>query len=128
MSEGVETENVIIKHVEDTDTFYADFEPALGTGETLSSVVSATPTDSALTLSSAAVLTVATTDTKITRDAAGNTTTVTYVIAANKGISFVLAGGTTGTGLSKITAKCLKSTGKTVTRDILVAIKGVDVT
>ena len=127
MSDCVRSINVICKHVEDTETFYADFAPLLGTGETLSSVTSVTPTDTTLIASSAAVLTVATTDTQTTRDSLGNTTTVTYVIAANKGVSFVLAGGATGVGVSLITVKAVKSTGKTATLDCVVNVQGVDV-
>ena len=127
MSGCVQTINTICKHVEDTETFYADFAPLLGTGETLVSVTSVTPTDPTLTASSPAVLSVATTDTRTTRDADGNTTTTTYVIAANKGVSVVLAGGATGAGCSIVTIKAVKSTGKTATLDCLVEVHGVDV-
>jgi hypothetical protein len=127
MSEGIQSVNVLCKHVEDNDTYYADFEPRLGYGETLSSVTSITPSDSTLAAAAGAVLSVATTTTQTTRDAAGNTTTITYIIAANKGVSFTLSGGTTGIGSSKITVKCLKSTGKSVTMDCLIDVRGVDV-
>jgi len=127
MSDGIQSMNVICKHVEDSDTYYADFEPRLGYGETLLSVTSITPTDSTLTAAAGAVLGVATTTTQTTRDASGTTSTVTYIIAANKGVSFTLTGGTPGLGSSKITIKCLKSTGKSVTMDCLIDVRGVDV-
>tara|TARA_R110000868_G_scaffold264926_1_gene523584 strand:+ start:351 stop:734 length:384 start_codon:yes stop_codon:yes gene_type:complete len=127
MSGNVQSINIISKHVEDTETYYADFAPLLGTGETLSAVVSVTPSDSTLTASSPAVLSVDTTDTRTVRDADGNTTTLLYVITANKGVSFVLAGGATGAGSSVVTVKATKSTGKTATLDCLITIKGVDV-
>ena len=127
MSKCVQSQNIVCKHVEDTRTFYADFAPLLGTGETLSSVTSVTPTDTTLIASSPAVLTVATTDTTTSRDADGNTTITTYVIAANKGVSFQLAGGATGAGCSVITVKAATSTGETATLDCLIEVHGVSV-
>ena len=127
MSDCVQSINMICKHVEDTETFYADFAPLLGTGETLTAVVSVTPTDATLTASGAAVLTADTTDTRTVRDYDGNTTTTTYIILADKGVSFVLAGGATGAGSSVVTVKATKSTGNTATLDCLITIKGVDV-
>ena len=115
------------KHVESNDTYYIDLAPKLGTSETVSSVTSITCSDAALTAADAAVLTVATTITTTERDADGNTTTKTYVIAANKGISFTLTGGTVGNGCSTITVKFLKSTGKTDAEDVHILVHGVDV-
>ena len=115
------------KHVESNDTYYIDLAPKLGTSETVSSVTSITCSDAALTAADAAVLTVATTITTTERDADGNTTTKTYVIAANKGISFTLTGGTAGNGCSTITVKFAKSTGKTDAEDVHILIHGVDV-
>jgi hypothetical protein len=60
-------------------------------------------------------------------DSLGNTTTVTYVIVANKGCSFTLSGGTTGGGCSTVTVKFAKSTGKSDAVDCLVEVHGVDV-
>lgn len=117
----------LLKHVESNDTYYVDLEPALGTSETVSSITSVTCADSALTAASAAVLTSQTTVTQYTRDYLGNTTTTTYVIAANKGASFTLTGGTVGAGCSVITVKFAKSTGKSDAVDLHVTIYGQDV-
>ena len=115
------------KHVESNDTYYIDLAPKLGTSETVSSVTSITCSDAALTAANATVLTVATTITTTERDADGNTTTKTYVIAANKGVSFTLTGGTVGNGCSTITVKFAKSTGKVDAEDVHILIHGVDV-
>lgn len=115
------------KHVESNDTYYVDLAPKLGTNETVSSITSITCSDAALTAANSAVLTVATTITTTERDSDGNTTTKTYIIAANKGISFTLTGGTVGNGCSTITVKFLKSTGKTDAEDLHILIHGVDV-
>jgi hypothetical protein len=127
MAECVQSINVICKHVESNDTYYIDLAPRLGTGETVSSITSVTPSDANLTAASPAVLTVATTITQTSRDTSGNTTTTTYVIAANKGASFTLTGGSTGAGCSTVTVKFLKSTGKADAVDCLVEVHGVDV-
>lgn len=127
MSGCVQTINTICKHVESNDTYYVDLEPLLGTGETVSSITSVTPSDSTLTAASAAVLSVATTITQYSRDTAGNTTATTYVIAANKGVSFTLTGGATGAGCSTVTVKIVKSTGKADAVDCLIEVHGVDV-
>lgn len=115
------------KHIESNDTYYIDLAPKLGTSETVSSVTSITCSDAALTAANAAVLTAATTITTTERDSDGNTTTKTYVIAANKGISFTLTGGTVGNGCSTITVKFAKSTGKVDAEDVHILIHGVDV-
>ena len=115
------------KHVESNDTYYVDLAPKLGTSETVSSITSITCSDAALTAANSAVLTVATTITTTERDADGNTTVKTYIIAANKGVSFTLAGGTVGNGCSTITIKFVKSTGKTDAEDLHILIHGVDV-
>lgn len=117
----------LAKHVESNDTYCVDLEPALGTSETVSSVTSVTCADTALTAGSAAVITQNTTITNVTRDADGNTTTATYVISANKGVSFTLSGGTVGAGCSVVTVKYVKSTGKTDAVDVLVSVYGQDV-
>lgn len=127
MSDCVQSINVICKHVAENDTYYADLEPRLGNGETVSSITSVTPSDVNLTASSAAVLTVDTTTTMTSRDEQGNRTTITYVIAANKGCSFTLSGGSTGAGCGTLTIEFLKSTGKTGAVDCLVEVHGVDV-
>ena len=127
MAECVQSINVICKHVESNDTYYVDLAPRLGTGETVSSITSVTPSDANLTAASPAVLTVATTITQTSRDTSGNTTITTYVIAANKGASFTLTGGSTGAGCSTVTVKFLKSTGKADAVDCLVEVHGVDV-
>lgn len=115
------------KHIEANDTYYIDLAPKLGTSETVSSVTSITCSDAALTAANAAVLTVATTITTTERDSDGNTTTKTYIIAANKGISFTLTGGTVGNGCSTITVKFAKSTGKADAEEVHILIHGVDV-
>lgn len=127
MSECVQSINVVCKHVEASDTYYVDLSPMLGTNETVSSVTSVTPSDSTLTAASGAVIGTSTTITGTSRDLDGNTTTTTYVIAANKGISFTLSGGATGAGCSTVTVKFLKSTGKTDAVDCLIEVHGVDV-
>lgn len=127
MAECVQSINVICKHVESNDTYYVDLAPRLGTSETVSSITSVTPSDSTLTAASAGVLTGVTTITQTSRDEEGNTTTTTYVIAANKGASFTLSGGATGAGCSTVTVKFIKSTGKTDAVDCLVEVHGVDV-
>lgn len=124
--ECIETINVICKHVEDSDTYYCDFAPRLGYGETLSSVTSITASDSNLTVGNAAVLGSATTTSVTVRDLQGNTTTVTYVIAANKGVSFTMAGGSSGAGCSAVTIVAVKSTGKTTAVDVKVEVHGED--
>ena len=115
------------KHVESNDTYYIDLAPKLGTGETVSSVTSVTCSDAALTAANATVLSTATTITTTERDEDGNTTTRTYIIAANKGVSFTLTGGTVGSGCSTITVKFVKSTGKTDAEDVHVLVYGEDV-
>lgn len=115
------------KHIESNDTYYVDLAPALGNGETVSSVTSVTCTDANLTAGSAAVLTGATTVTETERDSDGNTTTRSYVIAANKGVSFTLSGGTVGAGCSVITVKFAKSTGKSDAVQLKVSVYGEDV-
>lgn len=115
------------KHVESNDTYYVDLAPKLGTGETVSSVTSVTCSDVALTAANAAVLSTATTITTTERDEDGNTTTRTYIIAANKGVSFTLTGGTVGSGCSTITVKFVKSTGKTDAEGLHVLVYGEDV-
>jgi len=127
MSGCVQSINTICKHVESNDTYYVDFEPLLGTSETVASITSVTPVDTTLTAASAAVLSSQTTITRYERDEQGNTTTTTYVIAANKGCSFTLTGGATGAGCSVVTVKFLKSTGKTDAVDCLIEVHGVDV-
>jgi len=115
------------KHVESNDTYYIDLAPKLGTGETVSSVTSVTCSDAALTAANATVLSSATTITTTERDEDGNTTTRTYVIAANKGVSFTLTGGTVGSGCSTITVKFVKSTRKTDAEGVHVLVYGEDV-
>ncbi len=127
MAECVQSINVICKHVESNDTYYVDLAPRLGTNETVSSITSVTPSDTNMTAASATVLTGATTITQTSRDQEGNTTTITYVIAANKGASFTLTGGSTGAGCSVVTVKFVKSTGKTDAVDCRVEVHGVDV-
>lgn len=127
MSDCIETINTICRHVESNDTYYVDLAPVLASSETVSSVTSVTPSDSALTAASSAVLTGTTTVTRTIRDEDGNTTTVSYTIAANKGVSFTLSGGTTGGGCSVITVKFVKSTGKSDAVDCRVETHGVDV-
>jgi hypothetical protein len=116
---------MVVKHVEATDIYYVDLAPALGTGETVSSVTSVTPTDVTITVSGIAVISDSTTITKTIRDQQGNTDSVVYVIAANKGVLFQLTGGTTGLGSSKVTVKFVKSTGKTDAVDCLIEVAGV---
>ena len=115
------------KHIESNDTYYIDLAPKLGTGETVSSVTSVTCSDAALTAANATVLSTATTITTTERDEDGITTTRTYVIAANKGVSFTLTGGTVGSGCSTITVKFVKSTGKTDAEGVHVLVYGEDV-
>ena len=127
MSGCVQSINIVCKHVESNDTYYVDLEPLLGTSETVSSITSVTPVDTTLTAGTGSVLGTATTVTRYERDQAGNTTTTTYVIAANKGCSFTLTGGATGAGCSVVTVKFVKSTGKTDAVDCLIEVRGVDV-
>lgn len=127
MSGCVQTINVICKHVESNDTYYVDLQPLLGTSETVSSITSVTCSDSALTAGTWTVLGSETTITRYERDAAGNTITNTYVIAANKGASGTLTGGSTGGARSTVTIKFLKSTGKSDAVDCLLTVQGVDV-
>ena len=127
MSGCVQTINTICKHVESNDTYYVDLQPLLGTSETVSSITSVTPVDTTMTAASSTVLSSQTTITRYERDDTGNTTTITYVIAANKGCSFTLTGGATGAGCSVITVKFVKSTGKADAVDCLVEVHGVDV-
>lgn len=127
MSDCVQSINVICKHIESNDTYYVDLAPRLGTSETVSSITSVTPSDANMTASAGTVLTASTTITMTARDEQGNTTTTTYVIAANKGASFTLTGGSSGAGCGTVTVKFLKSTGKSDAVDCLVETHGVDV-
>lgn len=127
VADCISTINTICKHVESNDTYYVDLAPVLGYGETVSSVASVTPTDATMTAASSAVLTNATTVTRTSRDEDGNTTTTSYVIAANKGVSFTLSGGRSGAGCSVVTVKFVKSTGKTDAVDCKVEVHGEDV-
>lgn len=117
----------LLKHIESTDTYYVDLEPALGTSETVSTITSVTCTDTLLTAASSAVLSGSTTITRYERDDDGNTTTKTYVIAASKGCSFTLTGGTVGAGCSIITVKFVKSTGKSDAVGVKIQVYGEDV-
>lgn len=127
MSDCIQSMNVVCKHVEADDTYYVDLAPRLGTNETVASVTSVTPSDSSLTAGTGTVLTSGYTATRVIRDQDGNTTTSTYVIAANKGVSFTLSGGSSGAGCSTVTVKFVKSTGKTDAVDCLIEVHGVDV-
>lgn len=127
MADCVQSQNVVCKHVESNDTYYVDLQPLLGTSETVSSITSVTCSDSNLTAGTGSVLGTATTITRYERDSDGNTTTIAYVIAANKGCSFTLTGGTTGGGCSTVTVKFVKSTGKSDAVDCLIEVHGVDV-
>jgi hypothetical protein len=102
--------DVHTKYDGETLIYYADLTNTLGYNTTISSVSSVTSADSALTLTSAAVL--------------GSSTTVldrfgaTHVIAANKGVSFQAAGGTAGVESDEYTAvivvTVLTSNGETI--------------
>lgn len=122
MSDCVQSINVICKDVDDNDTYYVDLAPRLGTGETVSSITSVTPSDTNMTAGSGTVLTNATTITTTSRDEQGNTTTNTYVIAANKGASFTMSGGTVGAGCSKVKVLFVKNTGSTGSVNCLVEV------
>ena len=124
--ECVQSINLVCKHIEANDTYYVDLEPMLGTGETVSSITSVTCSDAALTAGSGSVLGSATVVTKTTRDEQGNSTSVTYTIAANKGCSFTLSGGSSGSGCSTVTVVFVKSTGKTDAIDCLLEVHGVE--
>ena len=127
MTGCVQSLNIVCKHIESNDIYYVDLQPRLGTGETVTSITSVTCADANLTAASATVLTSSTTVTSYERDVAGNTTTTTYVIAANSGASFTLTGGTTGAGCSVVTVLFVKSSGKSDAVDCLVEVHGVDV-
>lgn len=127
MTGCIQSINTVCKHVESNDTYYVDLQPRLGTGETVSSITSVTCADANLTAASPAVLSSETTITSYERDIQGNTTTTTYVIAANSGASFTLTGGTTGAGCSVVTVVFVKSSGKTDAVDCLIEVHGVDV-
>lgn len=127
MAECVQSINVVCKHVEASDTYYVDLAPMLGTGETVSSVTSVTTSDATVTAGTGSVLGTATTVTSVSRDLQGNTTTSTYVIAANKGVSFTLSGGASGAGCGVVTVVFVKSTGKTDAIDCLLEVHGTEV-
>lgn len=74
------------KYSGETLVYYADMTNTLGYGATVSAVVSVLSGDTLLTITSAAVLTVDTT----VLDEDGDS----YVIAADKGVKFTVAGGT----------------------------------
>ena len=120
----METINIIRKHVKSSITHYADLQPALGS-RTLASITSLLCSDSTMTATSGTVLSADTTVTRVERDEAGNTTTTTYVIAANKGISMLLAGGTTNSGCVKVRVIYVDSSGETDAVDCLVSVHGV---
>ena len=115
------------KHIESNDTYWVDLAPALSNDETVSTIASVTCSDANLTAGAAAILSTATTITRTRRDDDGNTTSKSYVIAANKGVSFTLSGGTVGAGCTAITIKFTKSTGKTDAVQVLVSVYGEDV-
>lgn len=125
MSDCVQSINVICKHVESNDTYYVDLAPRLGTGETVSSITSVTPSDANMTAGSATVLNGGYTATLTSRDEQGNTSTSTYVIAANKGASFTLSGGSSGAGCGVVKVKFRKSTGKDDAVDCLIEVHGM---
>jgi hypothetical protein len=127
MSGCVQSMNTICKHVNSVLTYYANLLPLLSGSETISSITSITPVDSALTVVSSAVLSAITTVTQTTIDAQGNETTVTQTIAANKGISLKLSGGSTGAGCSVINVLFVKSTGESDSVDLRIEVHGVDV-
>lgn len=81
----VDFEGTLCKHVSDTLVRYADFGPMLAASETIASATVTCTEDTALTISSVAVLTSETTV---------PAKTGTRTIAANKGVSFALAAGT----------------------------------
>jgi hypothetical protein len=98
------------KYSGETLIYYADLLKTLAYNATVSSVVSVTSADPLLTISGAAVL-------------SSNTTVLddrgaAYVIPANKGVSFSVAGGTPGDGTEEFTTivvvKVTTSTGETV--------------
>ena len=124
---GVQTINMMSKHINSSLTYYANLLPMLSGSETVSSITSITPEDGALTVVSSSVLSASTTVTETSVDDNGTETTVTKTIAANKGISLKLSGGTTGAGCKVITVVFMKSTGETDSVDLLITVKGVDV-
>ena len=85
MTTCVDFEGTICKHISDTLVRYADFGPMLTSAETISSATVTCADDTALTISSVAVITVET---------SVPTKQGTRTISANKGISFGLAAGT----------------------------------
>lgn len=119
MGNCVESRNRVCKHIEASDTYYVDLGPMMEASETVSSVTGVTPEDSNLTAANSAVLTSQTT----VLDEYGQSLT----IEANTGISFTLAGGTTGNGCSLITVVFVKDTGKTDAIDLHIEVLGVDV-
>lgn len=115
----VEARNVVCKHIEASDTYYVDFGPILEASETISSITTVTAADSALTVTAETVLSQNTS----VNDEYGQAIT----IEANTGISFALSGGTANNGVSVITVKIAKSTGKTDAIDLLIDVLGTDV-
>jgi hypothetical protein len=85
MTTCVDFDGTICKHIDDTLVRYADFGPMLTSTETISSATVTCAADTALTISSVAVIS---TDTSVPTKQGLRT------ISANKGISFALAGGT----------------------------------
>lgn len=98
------------KYDGETLIYYADLTNTLGYNTTISTVVSVTSADTALTLSSAQVLSTSTT----VLDKYG----ASHTIAADKGVSFSCAGGTAGTAADEYTAivvvKVTTSNGETI--------------
>ena len=97
------TTAVLMRHVEDSDTYFVDCEPLLEAGETITAATVAT--DDALTLGAAEVFTV---DTDV-RDQDGATKT----IEAGHGVKFAVSGGAASGKPAVIKLTLTKSTGST---------------
>lgn len=106
----IDFEGTLIKHVNDTLVRYADFGPMLTSAETIASATATCADDAALTIGSVAVI-------------GSNTEVPTKqglrTIAANKGVSFALSGGTAIEDTDeavRITISATLNTGKIAVR------------
>lgn len=106
----IDFEGTLIKHNSDTLVRYADFGPMLIASETIVSATATCAADAALTIGAVSVISV---------DTAVPTKQGLRTIAANKGVSFALSGGTAiadDAEAVRITVAATLNTGKIAVR------------
>ena len=127
MCTTVGTKNCLTKHIEDSRQVYVILNELLEASETVSTIVSITPSDSAITTSSSSIIQVTTTKTFETVAIDGTTSEVTFTFEAGKVVVFTVSGGTSGAGVTYITVKFTTSAGNTLAVDCSLKVSGIDV-